>query len=120
MTAYWIVHKHVIISWTIVGVMLLVFLIWCFHPKFSSQRPSSTLTIPSQVQPDVESIELTSLPRAFLRTPSPSSMLQLPLYEDHGRDPWVSDRMELEKRDGYFYPKGLAEMRSLIDTNTQK
>lgn len=34
----------------------------------------------------------------------------MPRYEERGRDVLVTDHIQLEMRDGYFYPKDLREV----------
>jgi len=110
-TAYWIDHKHEIIAWIIVGLLLVIFLFWCFLSKAAIiGRLPPVPAIAPQTYSGIDDVELAPLPRAFVRMPSSSRMLQLPLYEDRDRDLRVPDSMQLEKRNGYFYPKGLKRL----------
>lgn len=104
MTAYWINHRYEIIAWVVVGVLLVVFFVWCYyHPKpMTHVQPAAPVLRPRRY-PDDHDVELAPLPRAFV---------PVPLYEDHERDRWMPDHIDLEKRaDGYHYPKHLEGVR---------
>ena len=110
MTAYWTEHKLEIIVWSIVGILFLIFLFWCFYPQPTINARPATPVLHPHTHPAVVDIELVPLPRAFL---------PVPLYENHERDLWVPNNAELEKRaDGHYYPKWLGEIRHLVSDNT--
>ncbi|KAF2628967.1 hypothetical protein BU25DRAFT_490108 [Macroventuria anomochaeta] len=69
MATYWTDHKHEIIVWSIVGVLLLVFLFWCFHSKPIINIQPETPALRPQQHPARDDIELASPPRAFLPAP---------------------------------------------------
>ncbi|KAF3041928.1 hypothetical protein E8E12_007676 [Didymella heteroderae] len=103
MAAYWKNHRLEIISWVIVGVLLIMFLAWCWYPQPKIHVQPATPVLRPRRYPDDHDVELAPLPRAFV---------PLPLYENHERDVWVPDYIDLEKHaDGYHYPRHLDKMR---------
>jgi hypothetical protein len=117
MASYWTTHKHEIIVWSIVGVIMLIFLFWYLHPKAVPYVMPPTPVIRPQSDPIIDNVELAPLPRVLLHAPISSSMLQLPLYENRDRDLWVPDYVELEEQGGYFYPKGLRMTRDVAEND---
>ena len=96
MTSYWTGHKPEIIVWTVVGVWLLLFFVWSFWPRPIRDPQIVTPSIRPRVYSVMDDIELSPPPRAFVPAP---------LYEQHERDVWLPNNLELEKRDdGYYYP----------------
>lgn len=103
MTVYWKDHKFEIITWVIVGVLLVVFLAWCFCSKPRIRTPPAIPVSWPRHYPDGHDVELPPTTRAFVPAP---------LYSNHGLDVWMPGGTELEKRtDGYWYPKRPEEVR---------
>ena len=103
MTTYWRDHRFEIIAWVVVGVLLLVFLAWCYVPGRKIQIQPTNPILRTHRYPNDHDVELAPLPRAFVPAP---------LYENHERDLWMPDYTDLEKRaDGYHYPKHLETVR---------
>lgn len=111
MTAYWADHYRETIVWSIVGLLLLIFVAWCFRPKIAitDRLPQAPAIVP-QMHPNIDDVGLAPLPPALLRDSSSCGMLPLPRYEERGRDVLVTDHIQLEMRDGYSYPKDLREV----------
>lgn len=101
--SYWANHKPEIIIWALVGLILLLLLVWCFHkPTPVCAQPAAPALYP-RLHHAIADIELAPLPRVFVPAP---------LYEYHERGLWLPSDTELEKRvDGYLYPKHLGEAR---------
>lgn len=106
MTAYWTGHEQEIIVWSIVGIFLLLYLIWCFRSKAAVNIQPLTPPLLPQPYPAIYNFEFAPLPRVFL---------PLPLYEERERDLWLPDHTELVRRDGFHYPKGLSETGRAVE-----
>jgi hypothetical protein len=103
MTTCWRDHGFVIIAWVVVGVLLMVFLAWCYVSGCKIQIQLTTLILRPRRYPNDHDVELAALPYAFVPEP---------LYENHERDVWMPDYTDLEKHaDGYHYPKHLETVK---------